>query len=596
MTQNNKNVFQLKRLLVILAVILNVNILCAQIPLHNLQIQFPSLYTDFLKQNNSWRWTAGFDISGREADRWQWHAREQYTSDLLIPTKGLKQWKDEHRLTADFSLPTNTGRYGLYVNSWLQSDEHAARDNIFGNHAIGIYSDFGSMYQWSIMPYVGYQQQRVRAKIDWGWDVGIRGELRNYKLGDYNTRLLAEYNYDFYEQIKNYENRFNVGVSRQFTPYTSDSLTFRFSESSKDNYSIDYKNINKIQLNRKELQNKLFYLLSSRDIITLVTQFQSRSLSQFSARNVLYFENQLRFMHIDNKLNYGFSLRTNDETQDNEGTLTDSETRETAIGLQLGYRLGTNDEVNLDVSYIKFQYDTPDEDNKDDRDEQRFVISGQYRHRFSQYLIMDCLAYVYLFHQIYIFKERSANNNWNRVIKLNPRVAYRVPGFSNTLSTEVLANYTVYDFENDILGTRSIVFRKYVFSDSLSASLLPWIKAGAFVRLELEDKGTFLKQDFAQQVVQSYNSQLYNIYLLHTDILNFQFSIGYTHYSRQEYRHISVRYVARSKTDKGPYLQLNYRGSQHILLSANANFNKSEDSYVGITSYVTGTIRLRYLL
>ncbi|MBN2708064.1 MAG: hypothetical protein JXR46_03375 [Calditrichaceae bacterium] len=539
----------------------------------------------------------GIDISGINENNWKWHAREQYQSDMLIPTMGMKQWKDEHRLNTDFAIQTGSAFTGIYVNSWLQSDQQQIKtENLFSNHAMGLFSNIGKSAKWSITPYAGYQQQRTKTKIDWGWDLGVHGELRALKLGDYSTRLMGESNYDFYNQLQNFENRFNISINRNFTSFTRDSLIFSFTESSKDNYTLpDYEKINTIKINKRQLQNKLFYLLSARNLFSLVTQVQSRNLVDFNERKILYIENQFNYLHAGDNLNYGLSFRTNIESQDNDKTITDSETKETVINIHTGFRISEKDRLNLELSYVKFQYDTPDDLNKDDRDEQRFVMQGEYRRRFSPYLTMDWLAYAYLYHQIFIFKERSANNNWNRVLKLNPRVSYRTHRFSNNLSTEVTANYTVYDFENELLRTRSIVFRKYVFSDSLNFKFLPWISAGGFIRVELEDKGTFYKKQFAQQIIQEYDSQLYNIYLMHYHFLNFQMRLGYSYYRREEIRYLPLNTPDRVIRNHGPYLNFVYKGSEHIVLTVDTNFINLDDSLTGVSSYVTGNIRMNYL-
>jgi hypothetical protein len=582
-----------------IALILYPFFLEGQILLYNQLFKFPDepdIYTTFQKQNTTWTWTAGIKQSSIRYDGWSWHLREHLSSNMLVPSRGSKQWKDEHLLNADFYKQNRLIAYGLYANSWLQSDDQVSRDNIFGNHALGIFSSIGDNKNWSLTPYLGYQQLQTRSKIDWGWETGLKGELRNYKLGDYGTHLMAESNYDFYNQLQNSENRFDINISRRFSPFTYDSLSFKFSESSKDNYASNLTDINQIKISRRELQNKLFYVLSPRNIFSLVTLLQSRSLSYISDRNILYMQNQFRFLHSGNRYNIGVNLRTHEETQNNEGTFTDAESKETVMGLHLGWMINPDNDINFEFSYVKFQYDTPDENNRDNRDEQRFIFELMYKHRFSPYLNMEWRAYTYLFHQVYIYKERSINNNWNRVLKLNPVVSYRIPGFSNSLSTEVLANYTVYDFENEVLGTRSIMFRKYVLSDSMVVRLLTGINTGGFMRLELEDKGTFYKEEFSQQVVQSYDSQLYNVFVSHQRLFYFSATLGYSYYQRDEMRHIPTVFLNRRIINQGPYLQMNYRGSDYITLTFNVNMVNLRDSYSGENSYITGSIRLRCLL
>ena len=108
-----------------------------------------------------------------------------------------------------------------------------------------------------------------------------------------------------------------------------------------------------------------------------------------------------------------------------------------------------NDRLDLQFNFIKYQFDTPDMDhNHDDRDETRFVGLVRYLHHLNPLLSLEFAGYVNLFHKTYIFRQQSANNNWNRIYRIQASVNYNYDNFRNTLRTEVLANYTAYDFDH----------------------------------------------------------------------------------------------------------------------------------------------------
>ena len=197
---------------------------------------------------------------------------------------------------------------------------------------------------------------------------------------------------------------------------------------------------------------------------------------------------------------------------------------------------------------------------------------------------------------MYIFKEQSANNNWNRVYKLSPRLVYQNGPIYNRLKSEVLANYTVYDFEGILGQQRSFVFRKYTISDSLTVRIYSANYLGAFARLELEDKGSFFPGEFAQQVLQSYKSQFYNFFVYNDRLMNFRVTLGYNLYRRQEWRHIPIKRATRDITNKGPYVSVLYHSSKQLIFSASAALSYLNDSAGRTTTYSTGYLRLRYLL
>ncbi|MBD3224907.1 MAG: hypothetical protein GF313_09265 [Caldithrix sp.] len=583
-------------------------ILCLTILYHHLLIAQPAISRNsnlsndplfrlnFQKQSTTWNWLGRFSHQNHESSSaWYWQVNETFESNLLIPSVGKKQWKDENHFRARFLIKHGDWRSGIYTRSWLQSDRQVSLDNRFGNHAIGLKSQLDPNQHFTFTPYMGYQQSRNRKITDWGWDVGIDGETRNLRLGQYRTDINAKSEYDFYDKRQNFQNQFDIRFGTRFTDFARDSLSFSFQETSKQYYAADSKNLLQVKLYDRHFRNKLLYNITPRNLLTVNTRIQSRYISYFSGRNVFLIENNVRFLHFGNRFNYVFSFRSNEETQDNAESFTDSQAKRTALGTQLGYRFNNRQSIHFDIDYIKLQYDTPDDENFDDRDEQRFILNLDYHHRFSPYLKMEWFTYAYLFHQIYIFKERSNNNNWNQVFKLNPRIHYEYKRLKNTLSTEILANYTIYDFENG-QQVKSFVFRKYTLSDSIRYRAFGRVFLGLFGRIELEDKGSFFKEDFAQQIVQSYRSYFLNGFIENRYFLKFKVRLGYTRYMRKEWRHLPQKQKYREVINHGPYLNISYDAPGRMVFSAHSSLNLLEDSRGPSSRYGTGYLRLYYNL
>jgi hypothetical protein len=563
------------------------------------QIPFPwspeIVSLEFYKQSTTWNWFNRFSTADTSGKTWNYHVSNSFQSNLLIPSQGKKLWKDENNFVGRFYIPLYFAKTGIYSRSWMQSDRQSEQDNKFGNHSLGIFAAWKSRNGISLQPYSGLQQSQNKGKIDWGYDIGLKANLINWKTGEYRSNFDGETNYDFYAKRQNYENKFRVGISASFTRYTSDSLTFAFGEMSKQYWVGD--SIEQVKFYNRDLINRLSYMFTSSDMLAMRTQLQSRTTSYFNGRNIFFIDNDLRYIHLGQRLNYTIGLRTSDESQDNEGNHTDSRTLQTVMNLRLDFRLAENKNLDLDFSYVKLQYDTPDSIvNNDDRDEQRFVFNIDYRQQLSSLLSMQWQSYAYFFHQIYIFREQSLNNSWNRIYKLNPRIVYQSEFLTNVLSTQVLANYTVYDFEDTLSQTRSYVFRKYTFSDSLTGRVFAQNYAGIFYRLELEDKGSFYQEEFAQQLIQTYRSYFYNFFLYNDHFLFVNIRLGYTIYNRKEWRHLPEKKLNRKITNRGPYINLSYNQTRRLMLSANASLLTLCDSKSKTTHYMTGYIRLNYLL
>ncbi len=71
----------------------------------------------------------------------------------------------------------------------------------------------------------------------------------------------------------------------------------------------------------------------------------------------------------------------------------------------------------LSASSSILRYDTPSEINTDDRDELNIVV--YLAHRFDNlknFRVVNSVD-LNLYHTVYIFADKSANNNWNRVLR-----------------------------------------------------------------------------------------------------------------------------------------------------------------------------------
>ncbi len=549
--------------------------------------------TDFYKQSTTWNWLGVFAMKSKADSGMSWSFRERFQSNLLIPAEGRKKWKDEHLLHGLFYFNWNPTVGGLYFNSWFQSDKQISANNQFANHAMGLFLQKTVFKHFRISPYLGYQYARNRRHIDWGWDTGMSLKLNRYRFSNYSTDLNAATNFDVYPTRRNKEYDLVSHFSTRFSRFSSDSLFLHYNDLSKQYYVAD--SIEQVNIHEREVQNKLFYDFNSANRLMFQTRLLSRDISYFNGRSILTFENYLRYLHTGRRLTTLFTFRTSSETQDNAGTYTDSRTLQTAFNLNFQYRINAKQSISLNSAYVKLQYDTPDSIvNNDDRDELGFVSTLRYQWHISPVLTLSFVGYVYLYHQIYIYKERSMNNNWNRIYKLNPRIYYRWGAISNRLSTEVLANYTIYDFDYLTPDPRSFVFRKYTFSDSLLIRYLTHQFVGTYYRLELEDKGSFFEKEFAQQVLQSYDSRFFTVFLRNDHFLFLRADIGYTYYRRKEWRHVPVKKLNRTLTNQGPYLELSYNILPKILFSANTSFLTLADSRQPRRHYITGKLKLSY--
>ncbi|MDH7514351.1 MAG: hypothetical protein QHI48_00545 [Bacteroidota bacterium] len=134
--------------------------------------------------------------------------------------------------------------------------------------------------------------------------------------------------------------------------------------------------------------------------------------------------------------------------------------------------LGGRDTVALAVSTVKTEYNTPSSQNTDDRDELFIAVGARWNRAFNSCFKAALSADIQMRHIVNIFGERSANNCWNRVIRLSPFVEYRLGTMLvSRFQSEVVANYTVYDFAVPTAGFSDFSLRQLALTDTTTWAL-----------------------------------------------------------------------------------------------------------------------------
>ena len=557
----------------------------------------------FTKHINTWYWTGGFDLYNKNSTGLNYYIRDRFSSNLQLPVSQEQEWRDENNLSAYFYKTSNNINYGLYSTSWLLSDQLTSSSSRYSNHKLGIKADYTYNTNYIINPYLGYQRSENKSLIDYGWNLGLTGKIYDYPLGDYKSDLTLESNYDLYEDRRNNLNNITVNITTKFSEFTEDSLSIGYMRDSKQYYlQIEEDNyfLNDLLVNNRYLFNYLNYQFSDRSFFKLNTIIISKKIEDNdpydkNERNILRIENFIYYKYLLKNMNILLGIQMHQENQDNLGIQTDNISKQTGFKSNILYNFNENNKLDFMFDYIKFQYDTPDTStNHDDRDEQRFIGSLKYYRFFNSLLSMNVYFYSNIFHRMYILANKSLNNNWNRIFRLGSEVIYKNQGWANVLRTQILANYTAYDFEDLFPTTKSFVFRKYILSDSLTIPLHYSIHAGIHSRLELEDKGKFYKDTFAQAILQSTRSIYYDFFLHNKQIFLFDIHTGITFYKRLDWQHIPYKRIIRDIYSFTPYIRITYLLHKNLQFFTYFARTEVKDKGSKNLSYFNGRLSLHY--
>jgi len=100
-------------------------------------------------------------------------------------------------------------------------------------------------------------------------------------------------------------------------------------------------------------------------------------------------------------------------------------------------------------------------------------------------------------HIVYIFSERSSNNNVRRILKLNSGGEFQGSHLYSRNTFEVSANYTSYDFEDIVPNSRSFSFRQFSAKDSTSIKVQGNVFAEFNGYVKLSEQGDFSWSNFS---------------------------------------------------------------------------------------------------
>lgn len=213
-----------------------------------------------------------------------------------------------------------------------------------------------------------------------------------------------------------------------------------------------------------------------------------------------------------------------------------SHSKRTTLSATLAWSPSRSHTFSLTGSGNLLHYDTPSSENDDDRDELSYVAGLATVHRLGESLTAFIDADLNLLHLVYIFSTRSADNTWNRVLRLAPRLLYTPSDrLSSSNSFEVLANYTVYDFEFATALTRSYAFRQFAFVDSTTYLVTRRLALQAYTHLRLYERGEFLWSAFAERPLNDFADKTFIGSLRYTLTPRLLFTVGIRYFSQLRY-------------------------------------------------------------
>lgn len=228
--------------------------------------------------------------------------------------------------------------------------------------------------------------------------------------------------------------------------------------------------------------------------------------------------------------------------------------RRTSLASAVTVGLPTSDAIMISGSASLLRYDTPSTDNDDDRDELWYIANLTMLHRISQHLSLRLSADANLTHLVYVSSRRSADNTWNRIFRISPRLEYLPTRTVKTVNIfEVLANYTAYDFEYPASPVRSFVFRQFGFIDSSTIDFTRRFSLDLFGQLRFYERGELHWDAFTERPLNYFEDRTYIASVRYNLNPRLLFSVGIRYFSQLRFGYSgSERIVESYMRSSGP--------------------------------------------
>ncbi len=437
----------------------------------------------------------------------------------------------------------------------------------------------------------------------YGWESSAqmpKTNVNNFFSGNYSS-----YFYNF-KQRKNSEHVVNIQYGTEFSPGSGDSLYASYNSLKKYEYYDRELNREKIDMKETYVSNTLYSELFSHIKMLNHTEFREKYFSQdredkFNSRSENFLANTLTLsrqkQHITWLFSFFNSMQINDlsEKIKEDGSVRennlvyDNESMQTAFSQKLVYRPSTKHTLNWHITYAKLEYNTPDStSNFDDRDEIRLFNGLGYLYQITPRLSLSFASGINYFHQIFIYKEKSALNKEEKVIYLATNAKYREGKLQNTLGSSVNSYYLTYDFT----PTSNMVNRKLTISDTMAYRLFPQTVVTLMLKYQVEEIGNLNWEKFAESITRE-NYYRYFIFYFKHNITNFIYlKPGFSYITRNDYSYLPEKEKVRSYVNMNFWLQGIYNFGKQGYISGKINkfyYNNSGNSG---TAYFRGNLEV----
>jgi hypothetical protein len=531
----------------------------------------------FDRNVNTFTWM-GRALLDTTAGRTQINLKELYSSNtvLINSAGGRKLQSNQQSLSLKLAHPLTDNLFSAAQWSSLiyTDDRGVGLGNASMNSLLGGVTYFPLQYV-SLSPMAGYRWDKQASVRDRGMSLQLGARADNLDLDGYLFNATGQYHTDNLNPRRLDSHFGRVSVEKQFTATARDSLDFGVARNRREFYISGDSTIESrlenvfvfsnllaydvmpgvaamfyFGVNTRGLDKDLRFLSSLPPAGQFNTHIDELRLDAFVQTQYRSRDGRtggfLRFAYNERNETHGIKLSEENAPRlfaeaNAQEESKNNLSRQTSLSGLLDCPLSFSDQLIVSAAARILRYDTPSLLNVEDRDELLVVASLGTRHHVSRFLDLDLTLDGTVSHLVYLLSDRSANNNINRVLRFSPRTTYRPnSSFSTMNAFEVLANYTVYDFEQQVALVKSFSFRQFGWIDSSSVQITGKIGLDFFAYLKLYERGQLKWSEFRERTENSYIEKTYVVQARFTPEPGLLFGVGIRFFSQSRFAYESA--------------------------------------------------------
>lgn len=558
--------------------------------LQYLNNEFPKslLLTTFDKQLDTYRLRTGLNFNKRFG-KFQFFTKENLTSTLIRANENNIRSERFLFISSAFKL-NNKIDLGLRLKNNILTDSRDIGINKASLSSVTFYTKYSPKNAVYLSPFFGYSNNKQIGQTDYGLIYGLEGSVNDYLISNIKLNSMFKFVNEDILPRKNLVRAFNVRLENNFDKNIQNFFTVKYSRNRKDFYFLadsataSFFNVkNNIQsrietdyyfedrlgndnasTNLKwNIAGKLLWRNIDRDTRYKTLPVVSSSL--FDTRiNELRVEMESLVSYTSSFFNGVLRILYNERDEknitknpkDNQSILfeekSDLERRKNnnakriSISLSGNLNLSESDKINFSLYQNKLRYDTPSSENFDDRDELLSIIRLQYVKTFTPFFEGFVNADATISQTVYIFSEKSSNNNINRIFMLSTGGKYSGKMVKSTNSFSVSANYTVYDFEDINPNFKSFSFRQFTARDSTSIKFSRKLSLLSYNYVKLSEQGNLRWKEFTTTPTR-YLKEIFSETKLIVKPSRLSYAIGLRIFLLNTYNYKGIKKVINSK-------------------------------------------------